>query len=1042
MESSASASTLLEKLPPRPPTPPRETAALKAVTSTISLKPCNGRPSPLNPRISLHTPPNVNSPLFNAVTNSNDTPGRSVKRVEWSAHTEYKDPPDYTHTEKLYKSSSLSAASAKPVKGILKASPLPALLGSSLTSRFDGQSEQVNITKMLDETIKQLAGSDQAPKRDAYIMLSQALKTSNNLPDRVALQGKMSLLTQFIQRDVTAKENGSLDTLLVKGALTLLVTFLHFQAIASTISSDFAVFIIDHCIRFFENSGLTAKEKEIARQFMQVVAFQNFPPKVMTLDRVGRLVASLHNIEQNLMGKSIVMSRIHIYKKLVMQSRLHMAVHADWLKDMFTDMLSSIEDIQAQAIALGMEAGYLLRPGHQAQRKVTEILQTTSEDQTYIEYYIQRLQAMVKHKQRSYLVPQIWSVIILFLRCPLDKWESYGHWFSIIQAAFNTSDLRTKQEANYAWNRYAYLSLLDNKITQKMLLALTQPLLSQLRRRTNPKQLDEATKLRKTVIGGICNLYYYGFKPGHAKTTTSELVWDRAVYPVISQLMCLDGTREVCSEDILQASQLLVGLLDVSTPVVWREDRIMELPPVKPDELPSIESKWIRKNSEKVFKVVGPVLDCKFMDLANKDSLAYRLWYALVGSIALASAKDIKMSEDTAKFFACTLGLLSHIWSKGCPDNGELLATKFYPSVRNFIQVLIDALGILPFTEKKLSMTVSHAFEPTTTPSHRPDRPDKNRGVVRSSLHHLFIMLSSIPAGGLDDENYADFFQATFKLFLARKSEKDRISLTRELLGLLPDNTFSPFATWMLGARGIRLSLSLSSTPSPPSSDKLWGPDFREVTSFLERGFAVHPNLPVKHWLALLDTLSQRATDELGDAGRALSVTEPLAKAFVDEFRSNSPQPIPKKLEAVLAVLSTAKLPRDKQALEVARRRLWGAAPIPKGGSLDPFDHFYRLANLNLIYCFNNLANFEAKTQVIPLITTVGTFLKDSFSSTKFRTMSKLEDGLSLWLQDEKGQLSMIMESPGDAVSSRNAPQHTVCFTNLVTGAPTLGSDL
>src|SRR5690606_20362153 len=139
-----------------------------------------------------------------------------------------------------------------------------------------------------------------------------------------------------------------------------------------------------------------------------------------------------------------------------------------------------------------------------------------------------------------------------------------------------------------------------------------------------------------------------------------------------------------------------VGLLDVSTPFIWNEDRIRDLPPVQAEELPSIESKWIRKNSERVFKGLGPIMDKKFTDLANKESLTYRLWQAIVGSVAAASVKDIKVSEDTARFFACTLGLLSQIWTKGCPDNDELLRSKFYPSVRNMIRVLVDNLGLLP----------------------------------------------------------------------------------------------------------------------------------------------------------------------------------------------------------------------------------------------------------------------------------------------------------------------------------------------------------
>lgn len=1015
MASSAQAVTLLEKLPARPPTPPRETHHREPAELIKSL---NGRPaSPLKHRPTLHTPPNVNSPAISAATNSKElTSGRTEKRVGWSGHNEYREAPEYKNgaAEKIYKSSPLSAPSSaayKPLKSILKPSSSPNPLASSIAPHLDGTGEQLNITEMLDSTIKQLAGSDRDSKLDAYMTLSRALKASNNLPDRVALREKMSLLMQFIQRDLSSKnENGSLDTSLVNHALTLLATFLHFQSIASTITPDFAIFIIDHSIRTFEDSSMA---KDVVRHFMQVVALQSFPPKVMTADRVGRLVASLHKIENHLKGKSIVMSRIHIYRKLLKQCNNQMATHPDWLKDMFTDMLSTVKDIRQHAIYFGIDAGYAFRPGNQLMRKVHEILQTSNEEQTYIDFYIQRLQEMVKDKSRSASVPQIWSVVTLFLRQPLDRWDYYAPWFSLIQAAFNTSDGQTKQEANYAWNRYVYLMLTETKATPKSLSVLYQPLMMQLKRKASIKQPEESRKLRRTVIGGICNLYYYAFRPGSERIYTHEMPWDVVVQPVISQLIGLDENRETQSDDILQASRILASLLQKDgSSTMWRDDRIMELPPVKPEELPPIDSKWVRKNSDRIFKAVGPIMDKKFMDLANKDSLTYRLWNAVVGSVAAASAKDIKVSDDTARFFARTLGLLSHMWSKGYPEVEEVLVSKFYPSVRNFVKILVDGLGLLPFTEKKLSMTISHQFEPVATPSQRPERPDKPQGIIGNPLQHLFSMLSTTPPGGSDDQIFSDFFQSVFEPFFVGKSDKVRIALTRDLLRLLPDNTLSPFATWSLGAEAVQLSLLPNAVKGADSAEKLPGPEFREIVSLLERGLNSHPNLPAKLWSSLFDALAQRVTDGFGDAGRALVLLEPIAKNLVDKFGPEH-RPVPARtLEATRAVLASAKMPRDRQALDVARRRIWGVpAATSKVGSTDPFDNLYNVANIALGYCYDKMTELDEASTVGPLIESTGALAVSSIPTTGFGTLRKLQDGLSIWLQDEKTQLKLHNDS-------------------------------
>lgn len=865
---------------------------------------------------------------------------------------------------------------------------------------------------MLDSTIKQLAGSDRDSKLDAYMMLSRALKASNNLPDRVALQDKMSLFMQFVQRDMTAKsETGNLDTSLINHSLTLLATFLHFPAVASTLTTDFGVFVMDHSIRSFEDEAMP---KDVVRHLMQVVAFQNFSAKVMTSDRVGRLIAALRNVENHMKGKSIVMSRLHIYKRLIKQSRNHMATHLDWLKDMFTDMLSSVKDIRLQAIGLGMEAGFALRTEKQPLRKVTELFQTATDGETYIDFYIKRLQGMIKEKTLCNSVPQIWSVVILFLRCPLDRWQYYGPWLTLVQSAFNMTDSSTKQEANFAWNRYVYLSLTDTKASPKSIGTLCQPLLSQLRRKSTHKQQEEAMKLRRVVVGGICNLYYYAFAPGSDRYDTDTL-WDVAVQPVISQLINLDGKPDVPGDGIMQAARLLVGLLDVATPRIWRQDRIMDLPPVKPDELPAIDPKWIRRHCDKVLDLVEPIIRKKFLDLANKDSLVYRLWQALVGSITAASAKDIKVSEDTAKFVGCAFGLLSAVFTTEGSDSELSSNLKLLPSVSNFMQLLIDGLGLLPFTEKRLSMTVPNTFEPISTPSQRLDREEKPQGVVRMPLHHLFIMLAAVPPGGTDDDILASFLQSVFEPFLKGRSAKGRFDLTKELLQLLPRNTLLPYGSWLLAAHCAKTYLdqrSLLATGTLPMPDKMSGPEYREMVSLIERGFTSHPNLPPSQWFPLFDTVATQVTGEFGDAGCSLVVIEPLAKALLDIPTEAAAKPSPLVLKAVTSLLNAARIPRDKQALEAARSRLWGAPPtLLKMTTFESLGHLYKLGNNFLEYSYDKQFDAARTLDVISVVEAVDSLLVKNLPQSGIQLLVKLQVGLGIWIRDEKTVLHSESQS-------------------------------
>ncbi|KAM0255663.1 hypothetical protein ACHAQJ_005506 [Trichoderma viride] len=988
----------LESLLPRPPTPPREVGK----EGDVSVRSILSRASPCDPQDSLQTPPTANTPTSTDVADSKLMSSRARKKVVWSAHTDYKDPVDYRSIEKIPKSSPLSVLSpaSRPIKGILKPSSSPNPLASSSSVDFDAASGQPNIIEMLDSTIKQLAGSDRDSKLDAYMVLSRALKASNNLPDRVALQDKMSLFMQFIQRDITSKNGtGALDSSLINHALTLLATFLHFPAIASTLTSDFGIFIIDHSVRAFEDANTP---KDVVRHLMQVVAFQNFSPKVMTSDRVGRLVTALHQIEENLKGKSIVMSRIHIYKRLVQQARLHMVTHSNWLKNTLVDMLSTVKDIRAQAISLATEAGFALRSEKQLMRKASEIFQTTNDDQAYIEFYIHRLQEMLKDRSSASAVPQIWSAIILFMRCPLERWQYYGPWLTLAQSAFNTADFSTKQEANFAWNRYIYLTLADSKTTPKILGTLCQPLLSQLRRRANPKQIEEAVRLQRTVVGGICNLYYYAFAPGNVKFSPDS-IWDVAVQPVLSQLINLDGKPDIPGDCLMQAGRILTSLMDVATPRMWRLDRIMETPPANPDELPPLDSKWVRRNSDKVFQTIGPFLEKRFLDLANKDSLVFRLWHALVGSVAAASAKDIKVSEDTAKFFAHAFGLLSKMWLAGIPENDGSHGPAFLSSIKNFIEILVKAQGMLPFTEKRLAMTVANTFEPIATPSQNQSRPS-SVGTIRTPLHHLFCMLSSVPLGGADDEALSDFFLSVFEPFFRGKATKARLELSHELLQLLPRGSPSPYGPWLLAAQNLSLALENNEAISNlTGSSKVLGPKYRDITSLLERGLVGHPQLPLDRWFSLFERLSEHVVQQLGDAGRALVVIEPLAKALLDCLDSGVGKPSAIPLKATRVLFDIAKLPRDKTALNTARQRLWGTSlAAARAGSFDPFDNLYKLGNQALEVFYGKISIFDSNNEIAPFIESIESFLVRCFSQLGVKAFTKIQVSLCLWIEDDK----------------------------------------
>ncbi|KAI0184197.1 Rap1-interacting factor 1 N terminal-domain-containing protein [Xylaria flabelliformis] len=977
----------LDTLLARPPTPPRE------------------RQSEILDR-TLQTPPN-HSPA--SALSPNASSRRSRKRVEFTAQADYRDTPANTSENEQKQSTPHSVPSStailKPLKSILKPSPSSKPRNPLDPSAGPDDSGSVTLAVMLESTIKQLAGNDRDSKVDAYTIMVRALKTSTNIPDRIALQSKMSLFMQFIQRDITSKSgNGALDPSLIKHALALLSTFLHFPAIATAITSDFGVFIIDHCIRSFEDP---ATPKDVVRHLMQVVVCQDFSPKVMTADRVGRLVDSLHNIEEHIKGKSIIMSRILIYRRLIKQSTIHMVTHHKWLLDLFTDMLSTLKEIRSAAIALGFEASFTAAREKQFPKKVMEVLQISVDKTTYIKYYIDRLTAMTRDKSEMAPVPQIWSVVTLLLRCPINRWEFFEDWLQILMDCFNRGDYQTKVEANYAWNRLVYALHLHESSFFKTMNILCEPF-NQFKRRA--KQPEE---LRKVVIGGLCNLYYYAFKP-NSSSSHIDHYWDACVQTPIRTLAFPESDGKFAenqlfcsSNNLSQAADILAGLFDSSSIRIWKEDRIAENPLAKPSELPPLDPKWIRRNTTRVFLTVEPILTKSFLDLADPESSPSKLWRSLIGAVAAAASKEVKVSVDTAAFIGKALTLLMRIWTGGLREEIVSATTQqlFLKATGAYLTTMILLIGHLPFTEKILTTNDQNSLVPVATPSRRSG---KGHSPTRSPLHHLFSMLSLSPPGIPDGDEISSLFQTIFGPFMLTRSPRGRKDLAQEFMQIPPLDVPVNNGPWVFIAEALskhedHSQASYMSTNS--ASQSPIGHDFRDIVKHLEKGVSYMPNLPWSHWSSLFQFAVERATELSGEAGCSVAVIEPLAKALFESPISHS------LYKCGAQLICSARQPRDRQALDSARRRLWGTAVAGlRSASFDPFDYLYRLTSRLLSTSYTAVDSIEEDV-LSSLITETSQFLVRSNQVLVFKSLVQLQQGVGPWIQDENEQYSSKQRS-------------------------------
>ncbi|KLU88013.1 hypothetical protein MAPG_07002 [Magnaporthiopsis poae ATCC 64411] len=996
-DSNSNSSSRLDHLEARPPTPPHK----KTIEPDPSLLKAKPAPEPhlLDPRRALHTPPGNPSP---AVESSRR------KRVEFSAQAEYREHPSSIGEDgKLRQPTPASipppsSSTAAPVKSILKVSVSCGPNPLDPTDRLSP--DGLNLPEMLESTVKQLAGSDRDDKVDAYTMLVRALKASKNLPDRIALQDKMPLLVQFVQRDITGK---STDMSLTNHAYQLLHVFLYFPAIASFIPNDAAVQIVDHCIRTLSDASLS---KEMARNVLQIIGIQSFPPKVMTSDRVGKIVSAIRNIPEPIKDrKSTFIHSIQVYRRLVKQSKHHMAQHSDWLFDLFEAMLSTVKDIRSSAISLGKEAAFTIGREKLLSRKVLELVQLPSpseEGKVFIEYYADNLKNMLKDKQVARFVPQIWSVTMLLLP-NADEWKHFNDWLLIMQTCFNHPDINTKLEANRAWSRLVYtLSVGARSMPPKTLRSLTQPFqANQLRRFGNGKDKDAVEELRRVIGETTCVLFYYTFKFG-VNLSNLDVYWDTSVKPVMQQPT--DGQSVPDKQRCAQSVAILSGLFDCATQRVWREDRIAdEATPITPAELPAIEAKWLRRNPVRVFGVVEPIIKQNYHELSNTRSATHKLWHNLIGSIASAASKEIKVSQETATFLGHTLGFLMRVWVEGVgvmkeTDNGG--SVQFLASTRELILVVIDKLGRLPFTEKVLAMNNDRTLVPISTPSHRSA---KHSLTARPTMYHVFSILSTLPPGVPDNEEFTDFFRSIFSPLISERDAKGRKQMSQELMQMIPADALCPGGPWVLiaelAAAGLEPSQHSSDLVGSSNSDVLLGQEYRDIVKVLERGLRSTPGLGWHHWQSLFSSLVSRVRNVAGDAGVAITVVEPLAKSLLDTLPEDGSLPNNCTI-AFAELISAATHPRDRQAIEAARRRLWGtAASGARSASCDPFDNLYRACNavLQRLYGAEDVVHASAVT----VLREVEAFMGRCNSQLALQTLGLLQAGFVPWIQDESTRL-------------------------------------
>ncbi|KAI9051873.1 hypothetical protein LZ554_004130 [Drepanopeziza brunnea f. sp. 'monogermtubi'] len=1012
-ESAAAALNPPPSLQARPPTPPRESVNSGPKPGSFGLEKF---------RFTNSNHRRASAPAASSVTTDDspvDNPGSSTKsgkkRVLWSESTEYSDPPtasfDGKHITRMVQPLAPSSE-RKPSKSILKTYNVREheYNGVGPNAKLRPLHHHASFATMLDSIVQQLAGNDRSSKMDAYLMLSSTLKASENVPDLKALKGKMGILCQLIGQDLSQKlENGKPDTSLVVNALVLLSSFLQKHAVSAMFPAEFSTQLVDHSIKAFEEE---APSKEIIKHLMFILAQQNFSLKVINEKRVGRLITALHNIGNHLKGKSIAMWRISIFRALLRQCRNHMMANSSWYVDMFDGMLNSLKEIRTHAITFAFEAAITLGTESNATRAVTHVFAHQHDKESYAKHYTGKLEDMLRKKVDwdSATVPQIWSIVMLFFRSSpnaLEQWQYFNSFLNIIQLCFNSSDISTRTEANFAWNRFIFALQPNEKTSKKFRGLLSQALFTQLKSRKHG---------RKAALSSMNILLYYALRP-QSSATQLEMYWDEYVAPLVDACLTFAKEREgpeVAKQEATDACIILRCLFDTTTQRKWSETRAidsLQQAVMNSSELPALDSKWLRKNHARVFKVLVPLMEKLYWDLGH-DTPITRLWKTYIASISSPAVTEIRPHLDTMSCIASIFGMLHKFWTVGGeklgslpPANAFSTAEKSAAFLKGFeciISSTIAGLRLSPFEgERKIS--IAHdSFFAVDTPTHQ--QPRKIRNESRTPLKHLVLLWTSSSPGLRYSQPFMNMVHRVVSEFMGARPKKNaKMELIKSLFHLLPtDNRDSSRAIWQVLAGFAATITSMREDQDSGSDEQQLGVAYKELVEILRLGVKFSPNAIPHNWETLFDALITSATINVGDAGRAIAVVEPLAKFFTTSVPDVDTES--RGLFYLSFILESATYPKDRRALDAASRRLTGGPATQKPSTFDPYIHLYEYARIGLetAYDTHSIDHLAENADIVSATTHL---LGKCPVSLILPVLAKLQAGIACWIIDSEAKL-------------------------------------
>ncbi|RLL95069.1 hypothetical protein CFD26_102025 [Aspergillus turcosus] len=973
---------VLGPLSARPPTPPRTGSRMLSEKDRTEDSP-----------IVVQTP--GDSPF--AANSSVGAPStRQSKRVNFSPWTKYIKPPSFTNSAVRLKSELKAlppSNECKPTKSILKTTSVQPPIDTTDVAPCTPES----FAMLLESITQQLAGESISSRLDAYMQFFGALRAYEGLPGEQEIGQKLGLITQFIQRDLSRDlEDGvPLGTNLVIQALKLAAALSWNIEIAAQLSDEFKVFLVDHSINALDSAKAP---KSILTHYMSILSTQNFHSKIMTNARIIRILTVLEDITSRVNGNAIVFQRLSIYQRLLTQSKsIFISQSGLWIEHLISGLLHHVKDTRIKAISLGFQTSMICGPNPNLSKSIRDLFDRPLDNgRKLVSEICERMSRMMANVESGAHVPQVWSIIVLLLRSKrlsIDQWEHFKEWVLVLQRCFNCSESSIKAQAILGWNRFVYVVSPSDTTSRSMLKMLSKPIMSQFERKKQEKHGSQPGQL---ALCSYHNLLYYAFRPS-ATFQHLDVVWEEYVTGPSNVFASSPHLND-------RFCHALSNLLWSPQAKIWTENKVNESTKLEPEELPSIDCRWVRSRITIILNVFEAILKSSLWgDDLDKSNIA-AAWTSLSQALSYASSKEITPSPESMQAVASVLGLLQRLWNAG-PSSLNVLGNDsmdvFFDRFRFLSTTMIVSLGGIPFTEKLLLKTADETFQAANTPTHRPLRANTN---LDSPILHLLRFMSDVTGVPEPRTSYLRLVGGTLEAACnGRTSRGSRLELLQQCARLYPNDAEFDFGVqnfaqivWNSTAQLAAESLRSFPLESARERDGSMIRDYENVVKILSTGLKFSAVFPT--WNQLLDALVRVMRTEKGDRAIASMALEPLAECMMTIDARNTYLP--------LSSLFTQSL-----SIPYCHRSDSGAKEGEALTSVSKENIFFphRLVKLVDRTLQESYSTFDpSKTSgVADFIESLTSFLGSGILAFRRKLLENVQGSLGIWLRDETRKLNI-----------------------------------